>query len=81
MVRFEKDKIVVEIPTMFPAADWLERVSDLVYAIGAIDKDRVDNAHDCIWGLCNLILENDAGGRRSARDAAGERTPIALFRG
>lgn len=57
MVRFEKDKIVVEIPTMFPAADWLERVNALVYAIGAIDKDRVDNAHDCIWGLCNLILE------------------------
>lgn len=76
MVRFEKDKIVVEIPTMFPAADWLERVSDLVYAIGAIDKDRVDNAHDCIWGLCNLILE-----MISARNAAGERTPIALFRG
>ena len=22
MVRFEKDKIVVEIPPMFPAADW-----------------------------------------------------------
>ena len=29
MVRFEKDKIVVEIPTMFPAADWLEHVRNL----------------------------------------------------
>ncbi len=57
MVRFEKDKIVVEIPSMFPAADWLERVSDLVYAIGAIDKDRVDNDNDCIYTLCSLILE------------------------
>ncbi|WP_283389114.1 hypothetical protein [Barnesiella viscericola] len=57
MVRFEKDKIVVEIPSMFPVADWLERVSDLVYAIGAIDKDRVDNDNDCIYTLCSLILE------------------------
>lgn len=57
MVRFEKDKIVVEIPSMFPVADWLERVSGLVYAIGAIDKDRVDNDNDCIYTLCSLILE------------------------
>ena len=57
MVRFEKDKIVVEIPSMFPVADWLERVCDLVYAIGAIDKDRVDNDNDCIYTLCSLILE------------------------
>ena len=57
MVRFEKDKIVVEIPTMFPAADWLEHVRNLTYAVGAIDKDRVDNDHDCIYTLCSLILE------------------------
>lgn len=49
MVRFEKDKIVVEIPTMFPAADWLEHVRNLTYAVGAIDKDRVDNDHDCTY--------------------------------
>lgn len=57
MVRFEKDKIVVEIPSMFPAADWLEHVRNLTYAVGALDKDRVDNDHDCIWGLSNLILQ------------------------
>ena len=57
MVRFEKDKIVVEIPTMFPAADWLEHVRNLTYAVGAIDKDRVDIDHDCIYTLCSLILE------------------------
>lgn len=57
MVRFEKDKIVVEIASRFPAYEWLERVRDLVYAIGAIDKDRVDNDHDCIYGLCELVLE------------------------
>lgn len=57
MVRFEKEKIVIEIASSFPANDWLERVRDIVYAIGAIDKDRVDNDHDCIYGLCDLLLE------------------------
>lgn len=57
MVRFEKDKIVVEMSSRFPASDWAVRVRDLVYAISAIDKDRVDNDHDCIYGLCVLLLE------------------------
>lgn len=57
MVRFEKDKIVIEIESSFPTYDWQERVRDLVYAIGAIDKDRVDNDHDCIYGLCSLLME------------------------
>ena len=30
---------------------------NLTYAVGAIDKDRVDNDHDCIYTLCSLILE------------------------
>lgn len=57
MVRFEKDKIVIEIESSFPTYDWQERVRDFVYAIGAIDKDRVDNDHDCIYGLCSLLME------------------------
>lgn len=57
MVRFEKDKIVIEIESSFPVYDWQERVRDIVYAIGAIDKDRVDNDHDCIYGLCSLLME------------------------
>lgn len=57
MVRFEKDKIVIEIESSFPAYDWQVRVRDIVYAIGAIDKDRVDNDHDCIYGLCSLLME------------------------
>lgn len=57
MVRFEKDKIVVEMSSRFPASDWAVRVRNLVYAISAIDKDRVDNDHDCIYGLCELLLE------------------------
>lgn len=55
MVRFEKEKIVIEIASSFPANDWLERVRDIVYAIGAIDKDRVDNDHDCIYGLATCF--------------------------
>ena len=55
MVRFEKDKIVVEIPTTYPTTDWLDHVRDVVQAIGVIDKELMDNKRDCIYGLCNLL--------------------------
>ena len=55
MVRFEKDKLVIEIVTAFPAEDWLERVRDLVWAIGAIDGELADQER--IYGLCQLVLE------------------------
>ena len=57
MVRFEKDKIVIEIESQFPKEEWLEHVRDLVWAIGAIDKDMVDRKNDGIYGLCQLVLE------------------------
>lgn len=73
MVRFEKDKIVVEVVSRFPENDWLERVRDIVTAIGAIDKDRVDNNTDCINGLCALLLEMlpDEGSLRDLLRASG----------
>lgn len=57
MVRFENDRYVIEVPSHFPADQWLDNVRDLVYCIGAMDKDRVDNNNDCIYGLCSLLLE------------------------
>ena len=57
MVRFEKDKIVIEIEAQFPKSEWLEHVRDLVWADGAIDKDMVDSKNDGIYGLCQLVLE------------------------
>lgn len=55
MVRFEKDKTVIEIESQFPAEDWIERVRDLVWAIGAIDGELADQER--IYGLCQLVLE------------------------
>lgn len=55
MVRFEKDKIVVEIETQFPADEWIEHVRDLVWAIGAINGELADQER--IYGLCQLVLE------------------------
>ncbi len=57
MVRFEKDKLVIEIKTAFPASDWREYVYDLVRSIGILNKDLVDNDHDCIYTLCRLVME------------------------
>lgn len=57
MVRFEKEKIVIEIATKWPVCKWKEIISDLLFAIGAMDKDRVDNNNDCIYGVCDLLTE------------------------
>ncbi len=57
MVRFEKDKIVIEIESVLPADDWCMFVRDIISAVGAIDKDLVDNNNDCIYGLSKLLLE------------------------
>lgn len=55
MVRFEKDKLVIEIVTKFPENDWLEHVRDLVWAIGAIDGELAEQER--IYGLCQLVLD------------------------
>lgn len=57
MVRFEKDKLIIEMQTKWPADKWKDIVRDLVYAIGALDKERVDNDNDCTYGMCDLLVE------------------------
>ena len=55
MVRFEKDRFVVEVENHFPASAWLSTVTDIVHAISAVDKERVSNEYDFIYGLCDLL--------------------------
>lgn len=72
MVRFEKDKLVIEIVTKFPEDDWLEHVRDLVWAIGAIDGELAEQER--IYGLCQLVLDmlpNEAEAREMIK-AAGD---------
>ncbi len=57
MVRFEKEKVIIEIQTKWPTDKWKDIVRDLVYAIGALDKERVDNDNDCTYGMCDLLME------------------------
>lgn len=57
MVRFEKEKVIIEIQTKWPTDRWKDIVRDLVYAIGALDKERVDNDNDCTYGMCDLLME------------------------
>lgn len=57
MVRFEKEKVIIEIQTKWPADKWKEIMNDLIFAIGALDKERIDNNNDCAYGMCDLLLE------------------------
>ena len=46
-----------EIETAAPALTAHRIMHDLVYAMGAINKDLVDNDTDCIYWLCELLKE------------------------
>ena len=67
MVRFEKDKLVIEIETKFPEDDLRELQRDLLRLICAADKDRIDNDNDCICGVCGFLEELLAGSPCSER--------------
>ncbi len=53
MVRFEKDKIVIEIESKFPEYEWEYIVKSLVRCIGAMDPEL--NHGDILGGVCSLI--------------------------
>ena len=57
MVRFEKDKLVIEIVTKFPEDDLRELQRDLLRLMSAADKDMIDNDNDSVAGVCSF-LEN-----------------------
>lgn len=53
MVRFEKDKIVIEIESKFPEYKWEYMVKGLVRCIGAMDPELIHG--DTLGGVCSLI--------------------------
>ena len=57
MVRFEKDKLVIEIVTKFPEDDLRELQRDLLRLMRAADKDMIDNDNDSVAGVCSLLEE------------------------
>lgn len=57
MVRFEKEKLIIEIESKWPTDKWKDIVRDLVYAIGALNKELVDNENDCTYSMCDLLVE------------------------
>lgn len=71
MVKFEKDRFVVEVENPFPVSMWLSTVADIVRAIGSVDKERVSNEYDFIYGLCDLLeamLPDEKQARRMFED-------------
>ena len=61
MVRFEKDKLVIEIVTAFPEEYVVELQRDLLRLMCAADKDMIDNDNDSVAGVCSLLEEMLAG--------------------
>ena len=55
MVRFEKDKLVIEIVTKFPEDDLRELQRDLLRLMSAADMDMIDN--DTVAGVCGFLEE------------------------
>lgn len=55
MVRFEKDKLVIEIVTKYPEDDLRELQRDLLRLMSAADKDMIDNDNDSVAGVCSFL--------------------------
>lgn len=72
MVRFEKDKLVIEIVTAFPEEYVVELQRDLLRLMCAADKDMIDNDNDSVAGVCGFLEDLLAGPACSERaQAAG----------
>ncbi len=52
MVRFEKDKIVIEIESKFTESEWEYMVKGLVRCIGAMDPELYNGG--ILGGVCSL---------------------------
>ena len=61
MVRFEKDKFIVEVPTAGnPAEDWLGTLNDLIDVLRSEDSDlRGDGHFHTFWLLQQLLPERE----------------------
>ena len=73
MVRFEKDKLVIEIVTAFPEEYVVELQRDLLRLMSAADKDMIDNDNDSVAGVCSFLedLLAPAGAAGCDRSATG----------
>ena len=73
MVRFEKDKLVIEIETAFPEEYVVELQRDLLRLMCAADKDMIDNDNDSVAGVCSFLedLLAPAGAAGCDRGAMG----------
>ena len=73
MVRFEKDKLVIEIVTAFPEEYVVELQRDLLRLMCAADKDMIDNDNDSVAGVCGFLedLLAPAGAAGCDRGATG----------
>lgn len=55
MLRTEDGKLVIEMETGDAAFETYTLMHNIVYAVGAIDKELVSNGTDCISSLCQLL--------------------------
>lgn len=60
MVRFEKDKFIVEVPAAGGAIEsWLNTLNDLIHVLSSLDPDLSagTNHFDTMWLLQNMLPE------------------------
>lgn len=57
MVRFEEDKYVIEVPSCFPAEEWMQLMTDILSVIGSIDQQLFEGEHDSVYGLTRFLLQ------------------------
>lgn len=54
MVKFEKDKFVIEVPTTSPAEDWLGLHQVLCSVIGRLEQETIP---EDLWYITNFLRD------------------------
>lgn len=57
MVRFEKDKLVIEITNNFPADCWADTIRSLLRMVSIADKELLSGERDALYDVCTLLEE------------------------
>lgn len=57
MVRFEKDKMVIEIASNFPADSWADTMRSLLRMVAIADKELLSGERDVLYDVCTLLEE------------------------
>lgn len=55
MVRFEKEKIVIEVKSVSPVEDWINLMQGMLHIVSITEKELLHSEGDPLYDVCWLL--------------------------